>query len=62
MTDYSVRMQCQAETHEARRCKHRGRRINGCPYWLCRQHYDRELSLDFYLSDFVLYEPQLLGG
>jgi len=55
-------MQCQAETHEARRCKHRGRRINGCPYWLCRQHYDRELSLDFYLSDFVLYEPQLLGG
>ena len=62
MTDYSVRMRCQAETQHGGRCQRRGRRIHGCPYWLCRQHYEREQSLDFYFVQHVLYPPQLLAS
>lgn len=41
MTDYSVRMRCQARTQFNVHCRRRGRRISGSPTWLCRQHYEK---------------------
>lgn len=39
MTDYSVRMQCQAATRDGMRCTRMGHRHVDDDRWFCWQHY-----------------------
>jgi hypothetical protein len=62
MTDYSVHMQCQAQTDKGVRCTRRGRLHSGEEYYFCWQHSAFSLRWAPDFRAIAIYPPQLMPG
>ncbi len=62
MIDYSVRMQCQAQTDNDIRCTRRGRQRLGEEGWFCWQHTAWAIKWAPDFRSVAVYPPYVMAG
>ena len=62
MTDYSLRMRCQAQTNNSVRCTRRGRIHQGEHHWFCWQHSAYRLRYAPDYRTIAAYPPSVMAG